>query len=432
MNSKDKVLVIGAGIAGMEASLLLANAGRSVLLVERLSLTGGNTIKNEDSFPNLECSTCMIAPIQQDILQNPNIDLMTLSTVKGVEGEVGNFNVTIDKRARYVSLVDCIGCGMCYEPCPVTLKNEWEENLSEKKAIYVPCDGALPNVPAIDPKHCLQLNGKKSCNACVEACMFGAIDLSEKDEEIQVDVGAIIVATGFDLFDAGKLSNLGYGEFPGVYTSMEFERLFASNGPTSGELVLRGEGKSPVSIAIVHCVGRKEVGYCSGVCCMDSFKYSHFLKNKLPDAKVYNIYSDICLPNKTYQIFYNKIKGEGGGFIFQSSPEDIEIKENGGKLSVNLTDGNSAAKSLDVDMVILACAIVPGIESEDLAKNLGIELDGKGFFLTRKEDIGTVETKRAGIFVVGCAEGPKDIQNSVIQAEAAVGKAILIGEINEK
>ncbi len=432
MNSKDKILVIGAGIAGMEASLLLANAGRSVLLVEKLSLTGGNTIKNEDSFPNLECSTCMIAPIQQDILQNPNIEVMTLSTVKKVEGEAGNFNVTIDKKARYVSLVDCIGCGMCYEPCPVTLKNEWEENLSEKKAIYVPCEGSLPNVPAIDPEHCLQLNGKKSCNACVEACMFGAIDLSEKDEEVQVDVGAVIVATGFDMFDAGKISNLGYGKFPGVYTSMEFERLFASNGPTSGELVLRGGGESPRSIAIIHCVGRKELGYCSGVCCMDSFKYSHFLKNKLPDAKVYNIYSDICLPNKTYQIFYNKIKGEGGGFIFQSSPEDIEIKESSGKLGVNLTDRNGAAESLDVDMVILACAIVPGKESENLAESLGIELDGKGFFLTRKEDVGTVETSKAGIFVVGCAEGPKDIQNSVIQAEAAVGKAILIGEINGK
>ena len=276
MNSSDRVLVIGAGIAGMEASLLLAKAGKQIIIVEKLPVIGGNTIKNEESFPNLECSTCMVAPVQQEVLQNPNIDVMTLSSVKNVEGESGDYTVTVHKKARYVSLTDCIGCGMCYEPCPITLKNEWEENLTDKKAIYVPCDGSLPNVPTIDPEHCLHINGKKSCTACQEACMFGAIDYSQKDEEIDINVGAIIVATGFELFDAKKLSNFGYGKFPGVYTSMEFERLFASNGPTSGELVLRKGNKSPDSIAVVHCVGRKEQGYCSSVCCMAAFKYAHF------------------------------------------------------------------------------------------------------------------------------------------------------------
>jgi len=424
MDNSDKVLVIGSGIAGMEASLLLAKAGKDVVLVEKLPVIGGNTIKSEESFPNLECSTCMVAPVQQEILQNEKISLMTTSRVKNVEGQVGDFTVTVDRKARYVSLTDCIGCGMCYDPCPVTVNNEWEENLTEKKAIYVPCDGSLPNVPAIDPEHCLQISGKKSCNACAEACVFGAIDFSAKDEEIEVHVGAIIVATGFELFDAGKLSNLGYGKFPGVYTAMEFERLFASNGPTSGQLVLRKGEKSPDSVAIIHCVGRKERGYCSGVCCMNSFKYAHFLKDKLPDAKVYNIHSDICVPDKTYQKFYKRVQDEGSRFIFQTSPEAVEISENGEKLKINLTDGKKPEESLDVDMVILANGIVPGKESAQLSEVLGIELDSKGFFSTQKESIATVETSHDGIFVVGCAEGPKDIQSSVTQAESAVGKVI--------
>ena len=424
MNNSDNVLVIGAGIAGMEASLLLTKAGKKVYLVEKLPLIGGNILKNEESFPNLECSTCMVAPIQQDILQNPNIDVMTLSTAEKVEGEIGNFTVTINRKARYVSLTACIGCGMCYEPCPVTLKNEWEENLSEKKAIYVPCAGALPNVPTIDPEHCLQLSGKKSCNACVEACMFEAIDFSEKDEKVEIHVGAIIVAIGFEMFDATTLSNFGYGKYPEVYTAMEFERLFASNGPTSGELILRDGKKSPNSVAIIHCVGRNEQGYCSGVCCMSSFKHAHFLRNKLPEAKVHNIYSDICVPDKTYQKFFEKVKEEGTDFVFQSSTDKIKVSENGDGLDVKYVNGKGAEETLSVDMVILALTMIPEKETPQLGKILGIDLDDKGFFMTPRIQIGSVETLKPGIFVAGCAEGPKDAQSSVVQAESAVGKVM--------
>ncbi|MFO7889076.1 MAG: FAD-dependent oxidoreductase [bacterium] len=424
MNGSDKILIIGAGIAGMQASLMLAKAGKKVILVEKLPIIGGNTIKNEESFPNLECSTCMVAPIQQEVLQNENIEVMTLSEVQKAEGQTGNFNIKINKKARYVSITDCIGCGACYDPCPISLKNEWEENLAEKKAIYVPCDGSLPNVPVIDPVHCLQISGKKNCNACAEACMFGAIDFSEKDEEVEVGVGAIIVATGFDLFDAKKIKNLGYGKYPNVYTSMEFERLYASNGPTSGELVLRKGKKSPDSVAIIHCIGRKELGYCSSVCCMSSFKYTHFIKDKLPEAKIYNIYSDICVPDKTYQNFYNKIKNSNNTFIFKPPAEDIQISGNNGTLKVNLPDDKSSVKPLDVDMVILSCALVPSETSEKLGKILSLEIDNKGFFNIQRDNTGTVKTSIEGIFIIGCAEGPKDIQNSVIQAESAVGEVI--------
>lgn len=423
MSINDQVLVVGAGIGGMEASLMLTKAGKKVYLIEKLSLIGGNVVKNEESFPNLECSTCMVAPIQQEILQDPNIETMTLSTVEKIEGKAGHFTVSVLKRARYVKMVDCIGCGMCYDPCPVSLSNEWEENLGEKKAIYVPTAGSLPNVPAIDSTQCLKLNGQKDCNACVEACMFGAIDLGEKDQKMDIEVGAVIVAIGSDLYDGDQLKRLGYGKYPGVYTSMEFERLFASNGPTQGELTLRNSDHQPKSVAIIHCVGREEIGYCSGVCCLYSLKHAHFLKHKLGDVQVHNLYTDICVSDKTHQKFLENIKTETE-MIFHSSEKDLSVNGKGSVLCVDYTDALGEKKSIDVDMVILAPAVVPGKDIEKLAAIAGIDLDEKGFMAVRKEGISTVESKRDGIFIAGCAGGPKDIQSSVTQAESAVCKVM--------
>jgi heterodisulfide reductase subunit A len=420
----ENVVVVGAGLAGMKASLLLAHAGKKVHLVETLPIIGGKTIKNEESFPNLECSTCLVAPIQQEVLQNANIETMTLSAVEKVEGDKGNFTVTIKKTARYVKPADCIGCGMCYEPCPVTASNEWEENLGERKAIFVPCAGSLPNVPMVDPEQCLKLSGKEECTACVEACMFGAVNLADEDEIVDVEAGAIIAATGAGLFDAASLPNLGYGKYPGVYTPFEFERLFASNGPTLGELKLRDTEKVPAKIAIVHCVGRKEQGYCSGVCCMYSFKFAHFLKKKLPEASVFNLHSDICVPDKTYQKFFDGVKGTHSEMRYNSSMEDLRVTADGDGLKVAYLDEKGARNEIDVDMVILATAMVPEEAASGLAEVLGIGCDARGFFRTLDEDISSVESSREGIYIAGTAEGPKDSQSSVIQAEAAVGKAL--------
>jgi len=432
MNDAYDVLIIGAGIAGMEASLLLSKAGKKVYLVEKLPLIGGNIIKSEESYPNLECATCMVAPMQQEILQDANIEVMTLTTIKKVEGEAGDFQVTVHRKPRYVSLTDCIGCGMCYEPCPVTLINSWEENLANKKAIYVPCTGALPNVPVIDPEHCLQLNGKKDCKACQEACMFGAIDFSDKAGDVKIQAGAILVATGFQTEDPGRFSNLGHGQLPGVYTAMEFERLFASNGPTLGELTLRGdEKKHPKTVAVVHCVGRKDQGYCSTVCCMSAFKHTHFIQHKLPDAQIYHFYSDLCLPGKLSQKFFNRVKKEGVHLVFQSNPDEIELSAQGESIKIAYPGQAGKKETLSVDMVILATAMIPDESVSKLAGILKIEQDAFGFFKTQSEKMDATATSRAGIFVAGCAEGPKDGQQSVIQAQSAVSHVMNSMQIAE-
>lgn len=417
----QNVLVVGAGVAGMKASLLLAQAGVKVHLIEKESLIGGQTIKFEEVYPNMECATCMVAPIQQDVLQNENIDVSLLSTIKKISEDKDGYTVDIEKKARYVSLENCIGCNACFEPCPVELDNPFEENLSKKKAISVPCPGALPNVPNIDPVHCLRLNGKKKdCKACQEACMFDAVDFTQKDEKIQLKVGAVIIATGFDMFDVKSAADYGYGKHPNVYTAMEFERLYAQNGPTEGEFILR-DNKPVKSIGIIHCVGRKEMGYCSGVCCMYSAKIAQFLKHKAPEAKIQEFYKDLCIPGKSHQKFYEATRKKGVDFIHFDA---IRVGSSNGNIEITSSENNAKEEKFTADLVILSPVLTPGKDTGSLAKTLGLERDAYGFFSTLNGKLAPVITEKEGIFIAGCAEGPKDIPESIAQAEAAVGKAL--------
>jgi heterodisulfide reductase subunit A len=419
-NKKGRsVLVIGAGIAGIESSLLLANSGAKVYLVERASYFGGNIIKWEEVFPNLECATCMIAPKQQELLQNENVELLTLSEVEAVQGSVGDFAVKVKKRARYVNVENCIGCNECFQPCPVEVNNEFEEGLSKRKAIYIPCAGALPNAPVIDTDNCLRFKGE-DCRLCQEACMFEAIDYTQQDEELELNVGAIVVATGFRTFDLTQVPQYGYKKLNNVYSIVEVERLCASNGPTEGRIVLQN-GETPKSAAIIHCVGREERGYCSSVCCMASIKQAHFLKKKIPGLKIAQLYSDLCVPGRVYQRFYEETKESGVDFIRATVKE---VTQRGTGVTIKYRAESGGENTLNVDMLILAPAIEPAIDSARLAEVLAIPQDEHGFFGEKEPDVDSVDTSREGIFIAGCAQSPKDVPDTVAEAEATVGRIL--------
>jgi len=420
-NSKNSiaVLVIGAGIAGIEASLLLANSGAKVYLVEKASYFGGNIIKWEEVFPNMECATCMIAPKQQEVLQNKNIELLTLSEVEDVQGSVGDFTVKVKKRARYVNIENCIGCNECFGPCPVQVDNEFEERLSKRKAIYIPCAGALPNAPVIDTDNCLRFRGE-DCQLCQQACMFEAIDYTQQDEELELKVGTIVVATGFRTFDLTQIPQYGYKKLNNVYSIVEVERLCASNGPTAGQIVLQN-GEAPKSVAIIHCVGREEKGYCSSVCCMASIKQAHFLKNKIPGIKIAQLYSDLCVPGRIYQRFYEEVKESGVDFIRGTVNG---VTQQGTSVAIKYKTENGEENTLNVDMLILAPAIEPGVDSARLAEILSISRDEHGFFSEKQPDLDSVNTSRDGIFIAGCAQSAKDVPDTVAEAEATVGRIL--------
>jgi len=419
--SAISVLVIGAGIAGIESSLLLADSGANVYLVEKASYFGGNVIKWEEVFPNMECATCMIAPKQQELLQHDNIKLLTLSEVQSVEGSAGDFSVKVKKKARYVNLDNCIGCNECFAPCPVDVDNEFEQRLSKRKAIYIPCAGALPNAPVIDTNNCLRFKGE-SCQLCQEACMFEAIDYTQQDEELELNVDAIIVATGFRSLDPTQTPQYGYKKLKNVYSMVEVERLCASNGPTQGQIVLRN-GETPKSAAIVHCVGREEKGYCSSVCCMASIKQAHFLKNKIPELKISELYSDLCVPGREYQRFYEEVRDSGVGFI-RATVNAVTQKGTG--LDVRYTTEDGEEHTLSVDMLILAPAIEPAVGSDRLAEILAIARDEHGFLREMEPDVDSIDTFREGIFVAGCAQSPKDVPDTVAEAEATVGRILSV------
>jgi heterodisulfide reductase subunit A len=417
------VLVIGGGIAGIEASLLLANSGRKVYLVEKTSYIGGNVIKFEEVFPNMDCATCMIAPKQQELLANENIELLRLSQVESVSGSLGDFSVKVKKKASYVDLENCIGCSACFDPCPVEIDNEFEERLTKRKAIYIPCAGALPNVPVIDTENCLRFQGKE-CQACQEACMFEAIDFNQKDEELEIKVGAIVVATGFESFDLSKTTQYGYKKIGDVYSAMEVERICASNGPTQGQITLQS-GQPPKSAAIIHCVGREEKGYCSSVCCMASLKLSHFIKNKLPEVKITHFYSDLCIPGKAYQKFFEEVRESGVDFIRGTV---TGVSPSGKERAIKYKTEDGKENTLTVDMVILNPALEPGADSAKLAGILNIAQDKDGFFSEKEPDLTSIATAQDGIFIAGCAQGPKDIAETVAEAEATAGRILSLSK----
>ncbi|HUV53377.1 MAG TPA: CoB--CoM heterodisulfide reductase iron-sulfur subunit A family protein [Dehalococcoidia bacterium] len=360
-----------------------------------------------------------------------NIAMMTYSEVLEVSGYVGNFKVKIKKKPRYVDEDKCTGCGVCSDKCPAKISNEFDVGMGIRKAIYTPFPQAVPNIPVIDREHCtFFIKGK--CKACEKFCEAKAIDFEQKERIIEVEVGSIIVTTGFDSLEPIPMTEFGYGRYPDVYTGIQFERMSNASGPTNGKIVLK-DGSTPKSVAILHCIGsrdKKYHEYCSRVCCMYSLKFSHIIREKIPEAEIYQMYIDLRCFGKGYEEFYNRLQEEGINFIRGRAGEVTDVAEKTdekGKLIV-LCEDTLAGKQrrIPVDMVILSTAIEPRADAGETAKLFSLSRSADGFLLEKHPKLDPVATNTDGIFIAGCCQGPKDIPDTVAQAAAAAARVLSV------
>ena len=425
----DDVLVVGAGIAGIQASLELANTGKKVYLIEKNSTIGGHMAQFDKTFPTLDCSACILTPKMDAVMQHKNITLMTYCEVSDVKGFVGNFDVTVRQKARYIDHSKCNGCLACTEKCPGKGVSEWDEGLVKRKAIHIPFPQAVPQRPIIDRDACTFFK-KGKCRLCEKVCEHKAIDFEQQDTFTTVKVGAVIVATGYDLMDTQPLVQYGYGRYPGVYNALEVERLFNSTGPTGGKVTLR-DGKEPQAIAILHCIGSRDKNnyeYCSRVCCMYSLKFSHLFKEKTA-ADVYQFYIDMRAAGKGYEEFYNRIIEEDVKFIRGKGARVAESTDEPGRLVVEAEDTITGKfVKLPVDMVVLSPAMIPRSGSKEIARLFNLSTDRNGFFMERHPKLAPLSTMSEGIFIAGVCQSPKDIPDTVAQANGAAAEALTIVE----
>ncbi|MCI0469467.1 MAG: CoB--CoM heterodisulfide reductase iron-sulfur subunit A family protein [Nitrospirae bacterium] len=429
LDQNPDTLIIGAGPAGLKAALAIAESGRRVTIVEKTPVIGGMPVRFEELFPNMECGPCMLEPLIADILHGKhaeNIELMTLSEVSDVMGYYGNFIVKIKKKPRYINSAVCIGCGECAAACPVSIKNEFNYGMNERKAVDFSFPGALPNVPSIDAGSCLRITGA-ACDACVDVCPLGidAFSFDESEEIVEKTVGAIIVAIGYSLYDCAKMPNLGYKKLSDIYTSAEFERMAASNGHTNGEIRMM-DGRQPSSIAIIHCAGsldKKHIEYCSEICCKYAFKFNHIIHQKLPDAVVYHMYKELVLPGKDdFSLYQSARENSKSIFLRYKNIDSIEIvEEDGRRLIKNSTLGG---KILEADMVILCPALVPADGSGKLGVILDASRDRNGFFEEMHSRMDSVQSKIRGIYLAGTCQSPMDIQKAMNHGMAAAGSIL--------
>lgn len=383
----------------------------------------------DKTFPTLDCSACILTPKMVDVGQHPNITLWSYSEVENVSGYIGNFTVTVRKRARYVNEELCTGCGICEEKCPRKVIDEvFEAGLSYRKAIYRPFPQAVPKYPVLDPPNCTYFERGK-CKACQLFCPTEAIDFEQQDQLITVQVGNIILATGYDLFDAREISQYGFGRLANVFSSLEFERLVNAAGPTGGKIVLRDGVTQPESVAIVHCVGSRDKNYheyCSKICCMYSLKFAHLVHERLPNTEIFNFYIDMRTPGKGYEEFYHRLLHEGTHFIRGRVAEVTDaarLPGEDGKLIVQAEDTLiGRQRRIPVDMVILSAGIQSRHDSKEIAHRFGLGCDFDGFFVERHPKLDPVATMTEGVFIAGACQGPKDIPDTVAQGAAAAAR----------
>ncbi len=418
-----QALVIGGGIAGIQAALDIADTGYKVYLVEKEPSIGGHMMQLDKTFPTLDCSACILTPKMSDVGNHPNIELLTYSEITEVKGYVGNFKVTIKKKPRYILEDKCNGCGNCVSYCPVEMPDTFNMNLSSTKCLYIPFPQAVPACYVINPDYC-RYTLRRECKQCEPVCKdLKAIDLKQKEEFLDIEVGTIIVATGFDTFDPKLKPELGYGLYPNVITGLEFERLSSASGPTTGTVTI--DGKKPKNVVFVHCVGSRDKAlgneYCSRVCCMYTAKQAHLIKEKLPDAKVTVFYIDVRAFGKGFEEFYDRVKQEG---IIYRRGNVAEVYKKGDNLVVKAEDTlMGQLVEVEADLVVLAVGLVPSTSSSEISNILKLSQSADRFFLEAHPKLRPVDTASDGIFLAGCCQGPKDIPDTVAQASGAAAKA---------
>ena len=426
---KKRALVIGGGIAGIQTALDIADAGFEVDIVEKEPTIGGKMTQIDKTFPTLDCAACILTPKMVDCAQNEKIHIYAYSEVAAVKGFVGNFKVTIRKKARFVDTTKCTGCGLCTEKCPQKkVPNEFNLGLDTRRAIYIPFAQAVPKVATIDPDYCNMLQ-KGKCGVCARVCSAGAIDYTQKDELIEEEYGAIVAATGFNPIDLSQFNEFAYAQSPDVVSSLEFERLMNAAGPTGGTLLRPSDGKHPHTIVFVQCVGSRCDGaqkgkpYCSKICCMYTAKHAMLCREKYPDTEVYVFYIDVRTPGKNFDEFYRRAVEEYGVHYIKGMVGKV-IPQNG-VLKVQASDLlDNRQLHIDADMVVLAAAIEPDKSARSLATMLTASMDTNDFFTEAHPKLRPVESPTAGIFLSGTCQGPKDIPETVAQAGAAAAKVI--------
>lgn len=423
---EGSALVIGGGIAGITAALNLANAGIKVYLVERGPSIGGHMAMFDKVFPTLDCSICVLAPLMVEANQHPNISVMTYSEVKSVNGSIGNFEIEILKNPRYIDEEKCVGCYQtCTETCPVQVPNEFNQNIGTRKAIYVPFPQAVPLIPVIDEQACT------GCRVCETACDREAINFKDEPKSVKIKAGAIIVATGYDVYDATRKSEYGYGRYGNVVTTLEFERILNPTGSTEGHIARPTDGKQPKRIAFIQCVGsRDEVDgalYCSRVCCMNAIKQAQEIKERIPDAEIYIFYQDIRAFGKGYEEMYRRaldkdrirfIRGIVGNVIEDTKTKNLYLR----------VEDTLAGQPIEVeaDLVVLSVGMRSSDGLDKLASLLNLARSSDGFLQEAHPKLRPSETMISGIYLAGCAQGPKDIQDTVSHAGEAAAKVIAL------
>ena len=429
VRATKSVLVLGGGIAGIQAALDMADTGLKVYLVEKAPSIGGRMAQLDKTFPTLDCSACILTPKMVDVAKHPNIELLTNTEVEGMEGFVGNFKVSVVKKPGYVDEDKCVGCELCTQACPVKVPDGFNENLSQKKAISVYSPQAVPKIATIDPDYCLRLKYKNDvCGKCLQSCEAKAIDFEQKPETISLEVGAIVMAVGSSMFDALLTPELGYGHYKNVITNLQFERLCNAGGPTEGRILNPTTGKPPESIAFIQCVGSRDKRFCEYCCrvgCMITIKQAILVKEKMgDDVDVYVCYNDMRAFGKAYEEFFNRARRMGVKFV-KGLPS--EVKAIDGSLHFDVYE-STTSKLLEIqaDLVVLASGLVPSPDYVQLQSILRIPRSPDGFFLEVHPKLRPLETPTRGIFLAGVCQSPKDIPDTVSQASGAAMRAVAL------